>query len=375
MTSVIDAQFGFLYQKYVYILSILTNISPNNFFLYEGKDDVDIFSNEELKHEIFVDTSENSKIFIQAKSGTIKKEELYQLIANWIDISDDNIFHNKFILYTKKSLKITDSIIDDFIAHIVKYNKEHDSNRSPKCRIYHKYFSDNNKIRSILEYIIKEVKIKQYSEKDLKRDICEIYKDKYCTDIKISKGLKDKRVFELIKEISNRIDEKIEDKKPFILDQKLWIEIIYQLKKNFSDDSFNVNVMQLKEEYKDEAMEIVKKRHSREVQQLMLVKNEEKFIIKHILNELCYKDFRNYYFSQDNITIPNIELEAKENYEEVLDEGYTTSNDIFFKTIKKSIHNDLLNKLPLHQKGCYIFLTNEDTSEDFKISWDGKNDE
>ena len=60
-----------------------------------------------------VGTSENSKIFIQAKSGTIKKEELYQLIANWIDISDDNIFHNKFILYTKKSLKITDSIIDD----------------------------------------------------------------------------------------------------------------------------------------------------------------------------------------------------------------------------------------------------------------------
>lgn len=67
MTSGIDAQFGFLYQKYVYILSILTNISPNNFFLYEGKDDVDIFSNEELKHEIFVDTSENSKIFIRLK--------------------------------------------------------------------------------------------------------------------------------------------------------------------------------------------------------------------------------------------------------------------------------------------------------------------
>lgn len=73
------------------------------------------------------------------------------------------------LYYIQKSLKITDSIIDDFIAHIVKYNKEHDSNRSPKCRIYHKYFSDNNKIRSILEYIIKEVKIKQYSEKDLKK--------------------------------------------------------------------------------------------------------------------------------------------------------------------------------------------------------------
>ena len=29
------------------------------------------------------------------------------------------------------------------------------------------------------------------------------------------------------------------NKKPFILDQKLWIEIIYQLKKNFSDDSFS----------------------------------------------------------------------------------------------------------------------------------------
>ena len=69
-----------LYQKYVYILTILQNLSMGNTFKYEGKDDVDI-DTKDLKDGITI----IKNTYIQAKSGVLSKDEWIQCISNWIE--------------------------------------------------------------------------------------------------------------------------------------------------------------------------------------------------------------------------------------------------------------------------------------------------
>ena len=69
MSGGIDSQYGFLFQKYVYILMLLKHMSMDACFTYEGIDDIDIEKEEPL-HSIII----SQKSFIQVKSGNINQK-------------------------------------------------------------------------------------------------------------------------------------------------------------------------------------------------------------------------------------------------------------------------------------------------------------
>ena len=48
MPAGITSQYGFLYQRYIFIKTVLDNVGMDRFFVYEGKDDIDISETDRI---------------------------------------------------------------------------------------------------------------------------------------------------------------------------------------------------------------------------------------------------------------------------------------------------------------------------------------
>ena len=83
MSAGITSQYGFLYQRYVFIKTVLDSVGMDRFFVYEGKDDIDISEDDSI---ISVGVSNGS--FIQVKSGTVTTDCWAKVIGNWLLIDD-----------------------------------------------------------------------------------------------------------------------------------------------------------------------------------------------------------------------------------------------------------------------------------------------
>lgn len=374
MAAGIDSQYGFLYQKYAFILTALKYAGVENYFTYEGIDDID-FEKNELLYSIGV----SQKTYIQVKSGKVSEKCLIKVIANWM-ILDEFSSDLNLILFIENELSVEYKNMD-FVKKIISAFK--DNKNKNKNAILKKAYEKFKEKLDLLEFeqeilnLISSIKVQNKSLDDTSSEISNLFIENYCQDIKVSHIAKEMRKERFIDHIVKEIDESISKKQKYVLDYGSFIKLIGRASNEINDEKYVPNIFELKKNFRKKACDIIKNLDCREVKQLKLVKNVEEFIIKGIINKLMYMDFKDIYCNEKSIEISNIEIQAKENYDDVIeefDEFESTPLKIYKNTIEKGIDNDLLPKESMYVKGCYIYLTSDEIPEDFQISWGNENE-
>ena len=111
----ITAQYGFLFQRKAFVLFALENTGTKQTFTFEGKDDVEISTNECIYS---VKTADSN--YIQVKSGTVDESCFCKIICNWLLL--DKIPSDTLILFAENQLEVPISNVtkDAILEYILK---------------------------------------------------------------------------------------------------------------------------------------------------------------------------------------------------------------------------------------------------------------
>ena len=109
----ITSQYGFLFQRKVFVLYVLENMNVKQRFCFEGKDDVEITADEKIYE---LDSSASN--CVQVKSGVVDQNCFSKVIGNWLLI--DNIKPELYTLFVENELKI-DLSVENVINGIVSF--------------------------------------------------------------------------------------------------------------------------------------------------------------------------------------------------------------------------------------------------------------
>ncbi len=374
MSDGITSQYGFLFQKYVFIESVISNAAMNLFFTYEGVDDIDVSDVKTVDTLVMASVS-NSR-YIQVKSGTVNKNCWSKVIGNWI-LTDD--YQNAiFILLCENELDF-DVNNADIIDSVYCYFEEgaSKSKKSIARKVNDKIFAgnDENTIKEIIRELSRKCTITTRSFDELKEKLLKTFIDTYCTDVKIFEKAKERRFERFIEYVITEMDIAIEKKKKYTITFQKLMDIVNRVRSEISDNKYTIETVELKKRKKKEAETLMGDRSIREVRQLLLVQNDPAFITGELVKELLYKDFRDVY-ADGGIEISNIEDMAHTNYEDALLEFNETPSpkEVFVKTTRKLIETSILDNSSIYRNGCYVYLTGDDIDPDLQISWGEDNE-
>lgn len=374
MLDGIKSQYGFLFQRYAFILNVINNASMNIYFTYEGIDDIDV-SDADKEGTLAMAAASNHK-YIQVKSGTVNKNCWSKVIGNWI--LTENYQEADFTLLCENVLNFNVND-DDVIESVYGYFEKGASGnaRSIARRVNDKFFAENDKnsIMEIIRDLSQRCIIMAQSFDEIKKALSETFTDTYCTDVKIYEKAKERRFERFIEYMIAEIDDAMEKKKKYTITFQKLMDIVNKVRTEISDSKYTVETAEIKKRKKKTAENLMKEGKIREIRQLLLVKNDTGFVIGELVKELLYKDFRDVY-ADGGIEISNIEDSAHTNYEDALlelDEN-PTPKEIFIKTTRKPIESSIMDNSSIYRNGCCVFLTGDDVNSDLQISW-GEDDE
>ena len=142
------SQYGFEFQKKVFIHYLIHKMDVGAKLSYELLDDID-FNQEELSITKF------DKHLIQCKTGEFKYDVFKHVICNWV-LSDKV---DKYLLYLDKPMSFTynlKSLCDDIQADVIKYMKK--EKKRCDCFKYRinlqfKGFSNQNEIQNFKDSV------------------------------------------------------------------------------------------------------------------------------------------------------------------------------------------------------------------------------
>ena len=366
MQAGIIAQYGFLYQRYVFIKTVLDNIGTDRFFVYEGKDDIDIVEQDQIIG-IAIDTN----LFVQVKSGTVTKECWSKVIGNWLLIDDGESNYNLFL---ENSLSFDCNQVDNFFKFFLE-GKDKRPN-SIANQVYKRFIAGRDdaeeNVKRICSDLISRVCFQVVTIEELHQNIADTFFCTYCQDINIYPMAKKCRLNRFIEYIQAEIDCALSQKKNYTLRYQDFINHIGRVTTEISDGKYVVDTTELKKRKKPEAEKIFSDEHYREVEQLRLVDDRKEFIVSELVKELLYKDLRAVYASgQGQTVISNMEDIAYTNYEESkfdLPEG-VAARQLFKETTRKEIPSQIINNSPIYRNGCYTYLTGAEIEDEKQITW------
>lgn len=373
MPAGITSQYGFLYQRYVFIMTVLDNVGMDRFFVYEGKDDIDI---SEIDGIMSVKISNNS--FVQVKSGTVSKECWAKVLGNWLLI-DDGKSSYKIILENELSFQ-TD--VSETFKEIYSYYSKGATQKSTSIanQIYNKLIKGKDRseenIRRILSNLLARVNLEVLPLETIKSKIESVFIKTYCQDIKTFDMAKTCRMIRFIEYIQEEIDFSLEKKKSFTFRYQDFIRIINKVSSEISDHKYTVDITKTKNQKQSEAERLLANNSIREVKQLKLVSNRDGFVIRELVKELLYKEFRSVYFESNNTVISNMEDAAHSNYEDAiysLPEG-AEAKRVFDETVRREIPSSIIDNSPIYRNGCYVYLTGKDVDRAMQITWGQENE-
>jgi hypothetical protein len=373
--SGIISQYGFLYQRKVFVSLVLENISCERSFRFEGKDDIDIASDEKIYE---IDVANNK--YIQVKSGSVSKNCFCRIIGNWLLLEDVDIA--SYLLYIENNLnfEIEENEILKEMSDFVQEGKTKKISSIAR-KVYEKYKMDiiNDSSKTLddnIKHIIKELRIEKNAIAELDLKMEEIFFDTYCSDITQFSLAKKKRLERFLDYVNRQIDESIKKKKTYKLVYQEFFKLVIQVCDEINDHSYKIDVMALRPKLIKEAEKIVLEGKKREINQLFLVDTRKEFVVKEIVNELFYQDFRSVYSDKKNLDISNLEMDAKENYDSAKFKVNNPKNpkELYEFTVSQELYSEILPKGPIYRKGCYIYLTGESVQSDMQITW-GEDDE
>lgn len=365
MNPGIISQYGFLYQRLFYFMTIFENANTNLNFTYEGKDDIDVLTNESISMICL-----SNEMCIQVKSGNVTKETFHKIIGNWILLYEKNISYRVVL-----ENKIDFSVDLESFMNWVENGKDKKKNAISK-RAYELYSSNKEDFETKANNILKNYTMDVFSISDIELKIKERFFNDYCGDIVEYEMAKEKRCEMILRLLNDEIDSAVKSKSPCVISYAKLMTKISFVNDAVNDNNYEIDVKVLKKSLMNNAEKIVQENNTREVEQLKLVNDRNEFIISEIVNELMYKDFRDVYFENKNMQISNIEQIAKTNFLNIL---YSLSpdanpNEIFNQTMKTNIDSEIMPKGPMYNRGCYTYLTGEDIEEDLQITWSEKNE-
>lgn len=375
----ITSQYGFHYQKIVFIYKILRTLSVDNIYTYEGIDDVQIDSVDNADENDPIVRIEFSKkdvtTAIQVKSGTISNESWAKVCGNWLLSEVQNP-----VLYVENPITIIHQGEEavSFLIDFFKGGKNKKSN-SIANKVYRKYLnSDKTKItdstfRNKVTCLLDTIHINHISLDDLRSKAEDIFIRQYCDDIQMFECAKIERYHRFEDEIIATIDSCIGQKKPCILGFKDVFNIICHTRDEISDTRYVIDENFVKKQKHKVAEKLVADGKMREIMQLYKVRKDAGFAIHEIVKELLYKDFRSIYADTPNSKyISSLESEAYSNHEDVYYElSDPEPREDFYATTKKELHSDIMPQSSLFRNGCYIYLTGDNVSSEQQISWGG----
>lgn len=369
----ITSQYGFLYQRMVFIYEILNNISKGHIFVFEGKDDIEISSNEKISS-----ISINQDKCIQVKSGIVDISCFSKVVCNWLLLSELTNLQYYLILENELDFELTvDQQVDYIYNYIIKGQKKKKSSIARKT--YDKFSSNISTVKSSIKTILDSYEKSIITIEKIDEVLFDTFKTDYCSDIKLYDMAVEKRLIRFIQLINDDIDNFIKNKKPYSIMYSQIISKIQQTCEEISDTQYKVNISCLKKSLISEATKLVEKKTSREVQQLFLVNSATNFVVENIVNELVYKDFRAVYNEPKYTDIINIEENASENYKDTVyslsEEDKKIPKIVFKETTSKPICSELLMDSPIYRKGCYIFLSGDKIETEKQISWGINNED
>lgn len=370
----ITAQYGFYFQKIVFIWYMLLNMSKTNNFIYEGKEDIDIDEDEE--DDDLVSFKNESLEDIQVKSGKVTQSIWAKVVENWIILEDE---HRKKLV-AENSFQFTidsDETINFILADVKKGREKKRTAVSRKTydRLKSNFGTNEDQWKKEIQNIIDNAIIIVKDLNKIEKEIEKNYKLDYCSDIYIYEAAKKLRVDSFKKECINRIDKFMKVKKPAVFKYNDFINIESMVADNISDHKYQVNIEELTPRKKKKAKQLLSKEQLREVVQLESVNPSPSFVVKELVRELFYKDFRKIYAdTTKEMEIKNLEYEAFSNYEDTKEElefdEKCTPHDLFLKTTKKQlVTSQLFPKGPIYNHGCYVYMTGDKIDKDIQISW------
>lgn len=368
--SGITAQYGFLFQRKVFVLYVLENMNVKQRFCFEGKDDIEIGMDEKI-YKIDIESSN----CIQVKSGIVEKDCFSRIIGNWLLLDSNEM--DTYTLFIENELGFELSITNILNEMIAFIEKGKDKKKTAIARkVYEKYKDDieNNEwkeLKKSVKAILENFKLDECSVDELDLRLESIFFNNHCQDIVEYELAKKKRLEKFIYYINRQIDDAIKNKKSYSLIFSELMRVMTSVCDEISDHSYKVDVTLLKPSLIEKAKKIVEERNDREVRQLFLVNPKNTFVINGIVNELFYKDFRDVFAERKGIDISNLEAFARENYDNA---GYeideiSTPKELYDRTLSKPLDSDILPKGPMYKNGCYIYLTGDKIDEEKQITW------
>ena len=370
----ITSQYGFLYQRKVFILYALENASTKQTYIYEGKDDIDVDQSEAL-----CSATDNTNICVQVKSGKLSEACFYKVIGNWLLL--DTIPSGGLVLFTENSLDFSVEY-DDIKAPLKEFFMAGETQKKTAIarKVFDKYKKDLKNVKDpdswdlIVKNILQKMEQRISGMDTLDKNMEDIFFKSYCQDIVEFSMAKKKRLERVCALINRDIDQSFGKKKSFSLPYSDLIRIIMQASDEIRDDRYVPDISYIRSKVKEQAKQLAGEEGRREVWQLKLVSSRQEFIVDGIVKELMYKDFRDIYIEKQTQEVLNSEQNAYENYKmsifELEDDADLTSKKIYTRTVSKPVAGKLMPEGLIYGQGCYIYLTRDDIDEEKQITWE-----
>lgn len=370
----ITSQYGFLFQRKAFILLALENIGIKKAFTFEGKDDIEIASDESI---CSVKVSETN--YVQVKSGTVSKECFIKVVCNWLLLNKMDS-DTTMVLFAENPLpnNITENIIFEAILN-GKEKRQNSIIRKTYNKFHAMLESNPDDLKKQIRELLSQIRYDICTMQDLDYRLEKVFFANYCKDITEYDLARSKRLERLISYINQGIDSAIKAKKSFTLFFPDFMKYIMKVCEEITDHCYIAKIPELKKKFRKEAAQIATDHALREVRQLYLVDQADDFVIDGIVHELIYKDFRDIYSIQKETEIMNLEENAFENYQNVLFALDKTEaaipHKVYQKTVSLPIGGELLPDGPIYRKGCYVYLTRDDIDPESQITWGNDNEQ
>lgn len=373
--SGITAQFGFEYQKEVFINLLIKNMKKDFKLTYEKDDDVSIEGNEE---DNLTQTIIDSKILVQCKSGTVSHDTIVHVFSNWLLVLDAQ---NEHVLYTENPISINyskESIEQELTKKIKNYYlQKRKRSDSILYRLMIKYYDSNsNQVKDTLKKDIEQIfntfKAKNDEITKLFKDSKQNFIENYSAALK-TEAAKNLRYEYFNDKINTLLGKSIREKRCLEMNFEEFCIILENVITKVTDKVYKPDYSEVKDNTESN-IEKIKKQLMRESDFLMKLSISHESFVELLINEIYYKAMR-----EGNISINKYSL--VELAESIAHANYLFTNDmikddikkLFYTTIDKDIESDLIYNTHL-RRGCYLFLSGDESEEKYFINWGGENE-
>ncbi len=362
---------GMTYQKLVLMYCFMKLSNSYDSFHYEGEDDV-----------VCINSLDNRKYLIQAKTGKMTDEEKKNVIYNWIKLAPTG--NVAFSIFSVKGHRFElESMRGDILNSIESASSEPDSSNIKQAYIActTRGLYDRNKANEYFDLIKTNFEYQNKATDDvLFNEIFNYYKankihdDKY-VDSQIQKHI-DLIVEKYLKFLYDNSKYSANSNTPIVISANQvdqWIDIA---KNTYGISGYNARYIDIKENFSPTIID-----SKREVSQMKELGLQDNLIIGFLIDEEFYKDFRHFYMSNDSRDIDALEAKAFDNYETAsIGNDFNNRNaclNLFKSVIEKIIDDPLIKNMTDSQycsKGCYLYLTSDNAGADIQITWINQNE-